>query len=965
MGFLPGRLLLIRKVFQLWMGFFILGIPLEYGMGLDSISHQYHVCKKNPSLPGDAYQCRLWDFQKRIFLHDVKTIRFSIPMKDSRIFLVTIPGQSLSGYIALRKTTVHVFRGKEVLRPHKLFFHNAPLYRIPPPDKEKTNSDLQITGGLSGIPFHPETILSDLSIKKGGENLVLEELGIAMIREIALMATLAGLILIFIASLIFFHWKEFVLYPFLFSLFFIHLLMVTHGYESLATMTRLGYLSVMLFSVTLPLWIKTKNTDKRYFLIPLITIMGIFLVLYAGDNELINYTLIIGFILILGFGSYTLIKNSELKKTIVIVQDYFLYSMVSILVLVDILGFLSGIPVIYLLVYFLSFLTWVTVLFLILRVNTKYAVCRQKYTWLQHFLPSDKKLYLLRAMIKKYSDNFMQHEGISVMGVVLILPEKYKNIHLTQFRKKIKNGNELLIRLLDELFAQKLDLFYGSILKFSENPALSVTHIQILTNFNENDYIFFLPLHAQKKIIGLMAGIVPRNRRDHFSMDIFMIIQKMMETSIASQLSRYQLRAINQGLESKISQRTRELTAKTNELEKMNHWKTDFFAKITHDIKTPLSLLTMPIDTLLKKKDKLNKEQVHLLDIIKSSSYRVISMINNTLDHSRLEGDKMQIILIYSDINHFIRQISEVYENIIGFNNMEFIRIIPETPMYLFFDPEKIEKILNNLLGNAIKYNRPEKKITLSIKISTGKYWILVRDEGHGIADEFMDSIFSAYTQIQDPDKIFYSGSGLGLSNVKEMIALHGGDASVKSQPGQYTEIGVYIPIKTDEESEIVDVDISNITYLQKERWISYIHTIKNQEKLSVLIAGNKSELQKSLGKLLSMHFDAGMAPDDFFLDNPDDAGWKKNISTSHIAIFIFGGEKNGAFLSRVRNLLSWYEHRNLYLPSIGFIPLGYSEEISDLFDEVIYYPAHDMEILEKIKRLHQNTRKIIRQKNQ
>ncbi|GEM_PF-3102793 len=965
MNFLPGRLLVIRKVFQLWMGVFILGIPLEYSMGLESIFHQYHECKKNPSFPGDTYQCRLWDFHKRIFLNDVKTIRFPIPIKDSRIFLVTVPGKNLSGYIALRKTNVHVFRGNKVLRPHKLFFHNAPLYRIPPPDKEKTNSDLQITGGLSGIPFHPETILSDLSIKNGGENLVLEELETAMIRETALLATLVGLILIFIASLIFFHWKEFVLYPFLFSLFFIHLLMVTHGYESLSSMTRLGYLSVMLFSVILPVLIKIKNARIWYFLISLIPIMGIFLVLFAGDNELINYTLIIVFILILGFGSYTLIKNSERKKSIVIIQDYFLYSMISILVLVDILGFLSGIPVIYFLVYFLSFLAWTSVLFLMLRVNTKHAVCRQKYAWLQHFLPPDKESYFLRTLIQKYSDNFMQHEGISAMGMILILPEKYKNITLMQYRKKIKNGHELLIRLLDELTGIKLDLFYGSILDFSENPALSVTHIQILTNFNENDYIFLLPLHTQKKIIGLVAGIVPRNRRDHFSMDIFMVIQKMMETSIASQLSRYQLRSINQGLESKISQRTRELTAKTNELEKMNHWKTDFFAKITHDIKTPLSLLTMPIDTLLRKKDKLNKEQIHLLDIIKSSSYRVISMINNTLDHSRLESDKMQIILNYSDINHFIRQISEVYENIISFNNMEFIRIIPETPMYLFFDPEKIEKILNNLLGNAIKYNRPGKKITLSVKISAGKYWIRVRDEGHGIADEFKDSIFSAYTQIQDPDKIFYSGSGLGLSNVKEMIVLHGGDADVKSQSGQYTEISVYIPIKTDENSEIVDVDISNITYLQKERWISYIHTIKNQEKISVLIAGNKPELQKSLGKLLSMHFDAGMAPDDFFLDNPDDADWKKNISTSHIAIFIFGGEENGAFLSRVRNLFSWYEHRNLYLPSIGFIPLDCDDEISDLFDAVIQYPAHDMEILEKIKRLHQNTRKIIRQKNQ
>ena len=238
-------------------------------------------------------------------------------------------------------------------------------------------------------------------------------------------------------------------------------------------------------------------------------------------------------------------------------------------------------------------------------------------------------------------------------------------------------------------------------------------------------------------------------------------------------------------------------------LKELDHLKSRFFANISHEFRTPLTLIMGPVEDLLKTG---NTEQFKkILPEVHRNSERLLQLINQLLDLSKLDAKKYRINTTREDIIPFLNQI------ICSFNSMAQIKKIDlkfevdpvldkkllngETKFY--FDEDMIEKIMNNLLSNAFKFTEESGCITVGLKIAEEKNEYLelsVKDSGIGIPPEKLTYIFERFYQADDSDKRHYEGSGVGLALIKELIDLLQGEIEVESKVDNGTTFFCYLP---------------------------------------------------------------------------------------------------------------------------------------------------------------------------
>lgn len=227
--------------------------------------------------------------------------------------------------------------------------------------------------------------------------------------------------------------------------------------------------------------------------------------------------------------------------------------------------------------------------------------------------------------------------------------------------------------------------------------------------------------------------------------------------------------------------------------------KTEAFANISHDLKTPINVFfaSLQLLELYLKKGKLendiNKVHVHI-KTMKLNSYRVIKLVNNLIDitklgagHMKLNLRKLNIISVIEDIS---MSVSEYMEN--KGIDYTFDTEIEEKDMAI--DPDKIERIMLNLLSNAIKFTSIGGSIKVSIFDANDGVIISVKDTGTGIPEDKLIYIFERYKQVEETLIKNIQGTGIGLSLVKSMVELHGGSINVNSQWGVGTEFIIELP---------------------------------------------------------------------------------------------------------------------------------------------------------------------------
>ncbi|NNE91989.1 MAG: response regulator [Verrucomicrobiales bacterium] len=230
--------------------------------------------------------------------------------------------------------------------------------------------------------------------------------------------------------------------------------------------------------------------------------------------------------------------------------------------------------------------------------------------------------------------------------------------------------------------------------------------------------------------------------------------------------------------------------------------KSDFLANMSHEIRTPMNGIIGTTSLLFET--ELSGEQKELVQIMRSSGQSLVHLINDVLDFSKLESDKMELEAAPVDVRELIEETIEMFAYYAAEGNQELIYFVDKSvPEVIFGDRERIKQVLVNLVGNAVKFT-PEGEIVVSISIGTtqsqhGEVPLLrfsVRDTGIGIAPEFHAKIFDAFTQADASTTRKFGGTGLGLAISKRLCQLMGGGIHVKSQAGQGAEFFFDLPFR-------------------------------------------------------------------------------------------------------------------------------------------------------------------------
>jgi response regulator RpfG family c-di-GMP phosphodiesterase/signal transduction histidine kinase len=230
------------------------------------------------------------------------------------------------------------------------------------------------------------------------------------------------------------------------------------------------------------------------------------------------------------------------------------------------------------------------------------------------------------------------------------------------------------------------------------------------------------------------------------------------------------------------------------DLKKLDVLKSQFFANVSHEVRTPLTSILAPVESLVKGDvGPLAREQQLLISQIYRNALKLLDMINQMLDFSKYEAGKMQLRLRYTDLNQLARDIASSFQDVIEKKGLKMHYVLDGEVPLLYLDAEKLERILYNLILNAIKFTESG-TITLRIGATVNKHWLEVRDTGIGIPAEHLPGIFKRFQQVDSSSTRKYEGTGLGLTIVKEAVDLMRGSISVQSAEGRGTTFRVEIP---------------------------------------------------------------------------------------------------------------------------------------------------------------------------
>jgi signal transduction histidine kinase/ligand-binding sensor domain-containing protein/DNA-binding response OmpR family regulator len=229
--------------------------------------------------------------------------------------------------------------------------------------------------------------------------------------------------------------------------------------------------------------------------------------------------------------------------------------------------------------------------------------------------------------------------------------------------------------------------------------------------------------------------------------------------------------------------------------------KTKFFTNVSHEFRTPLTLIISPLDKIIKQTpDEENRKQ---LNLVQRNARRLLSLVNQLLDFRKMEVQEINLHPAIGDIIGFSKDISHSFMDIAEKKNIRFSFSSNIESLEIYFDRDKFEKILFNLLSNAFKYTPDDGTVSISLVYeppvngeTDGTVAIEIKDTGIGIPANMQEKIFERFFQTDVPQSMANQGTGIGLAITKEFVRLHNGIITVKSEPEKGTCFTVLLPAK-------------------------------------------------------------------------------------------------------------------------------------------------------------------------
>jgi len=259
-----------------------------------------------------------------------------------------------------------------------------------------------------------------------------------------------------------------------------------------------------------------------------------------------------------------------------------------------------------------------------------------------------------------------------------------------------------------------------------------------------------------------------------------------------------------QEYQSQIQGQTEELSAGSDNLERVNQIQLDFLSNVSHELRTPLTSIKSLCEILLMFGDDDAETRQEFLQNINEECDRLLRLINNILDFSKLESGKMEWHAESVDMGEVISTATNVMLGMAQAKGLALESEVPEDLPYLNADRDKLVQVVTNLIGNAIKFT-DEGEISIGFECSNGELLTYVSDTGIGIADENHELVFEKFKQVGDILTDKPSGTGLGLSICREIINHHEGRIWVESELGKGSTFYFTLPLNSQDDEELVD----------------------------------------------------------------------------------------------------------------------------------------------------------------
>jgi len=324
-------------------------------------------------------------------------------------------------------------------------------------------------------------------------------------------------------------------------------------------------------------------------------------------------------------------------------------------------------------------------------------------------------------------------------------------------------------------------------------------------------------------------------------------------------------------LENEVHIRTLELEKKNQEIEQIDRMKTRFFTEISHELRTPLSLIIGPVDNLITGNGIIDDtRRSGLLDMIKRNSMRLLNLVNQLLDISRIDAGKMKITLGESDLLKSLRILIFEYLSTADSRKINFMIDISDASYITFFDKDKIEKIVSNLLSNAFKFTPAHGTVRCKVEIrkpederSPAILIICIQDTGVGISKDNLDKIFDRFYRVEGQWEKDGRGTGIGLSLTAEFVTLLHGSIEVTSDKDIGSAFTISIPVGKDHLShnEYVLTDAHPYGQVETDLYVDHAALLKEKEresagkKIQVLIIEDNHDLREFIKESLSDNY--------------------------------------------------------------------------------------------------------------
>jgi len=228
----------------------------------------------------------------------------------------------------------------------------------------------------------------------------------------------------------------------------------------------------------------------------------------------------------------------------------------------------------------------------------------------------------------------------------------------------------------------------------------------------------------------------------------------------------------------------------------LSRLKSDFVANVSHELKTPLALIRLFAETLELGRVPNEDKAKQYYRVINKESHRLTQLINNILDFSRIEAGRKEYRFATTDVARVVHEVVDAYRFQIEQQGFELSVDLPPDLPEIEMDKEAVGQALINLVNNALKYSRDDKRIRIAARAENGRVLLSVADRGIGIEKDEHKKIFEKFYRASDSLVHDTKGSGLGLSLVSHIMEAHGGSVEVESAPGAGSTFTLSLPVR-------------------------------------------------------------------------------------------------------------------------------------------------------------------------